>query len=115
MRVNASLLVSALLCSVSCFAADTYKVSTSVYVEGELLASPTMTVEADKVASITIDNDVRYNFTIKPNQDNTAGVIATVTVGGETIRPSLVVAYEEEAIVEVGSQKLTLLVSKVSS
>ncbi|MCF6435849.1 hypothetical protein [Pseudoalteromonas sp. MMG022] len=115
MRVNASLLASALLCSVSCFAAGTYKVSTSVYVKGELLASPTMTVEADKVASITIDNDVRYNFTIKPNQDNTAGVIATVTVGGETIRPSLVVAYEEEAIVEIGSQKLTLLVSKVSS
>ena len=46
MKIKASLLVTALLASASCFAADTYQVSTSVYSQGKLVAAPTMLVEA---------------------------------------------------------------------
>ncbi|GHG66549.1 hypothetical protein GCM10010919_14330 [Alishewanella longhuensis] len=115
MNFRASTLVTALLASASCFAADTYQVSESVYSQGKLVASPTIVVEADKMASITMGNNFSYNLTVKPNQDETAGVVAAVTVGDSTINPSFTVAYGKEATIEIGSQKLTLLVSKVGS
>lgn len=115
MKIRASVLVASLLVSASCFAAQTYQVSTSVHVDGELIASPVMVVEADKMASITIGNDFRYNLTVKPNQDDTVDVITAVTLGKDTITPSFTVAYGKEATMEMGSQKLTLLVSKVGS
>lgn len=115
MKIKASLLITTLLASASCFAADTYQVSTSVYSQGKLVASPTMVVEADKMASITMDNGFSYNLTVSPNQDETAGIVAAVTVGDSTINPSFTVAYGKEATMEIGAQKLTLLVSKVGS
>ena len=115
MKTKASLLVAALLASVSCFAADTFQVSTSVYSQGKLVASPTMVVEADKMASITMENGFSYNLTVKPNQDETAGVVTAITLGDSTINPSFTVAYGKEATMEIGAQKLTLLVTKVGS
>lgn len=115
MKIKASLLITALLASMSCFAADTFQVSASVYSQGKLVASPILVVEADKKAAITMDNGFSYNLTVKPNQDETAGVVAAVTVGDSTINPSFTVTYGKEATIEIGSQKLTLLVSKVGS
>lgn len=115
MKTKASLLVTALLASVSCFAAETYQVSTAVYSQGKLVASPTMVVEADKMASITVGNNFSYNLTVKPNQDATAGVVTAITVGDSTINPSFTVAYGKEATMEIGTQKLTLLVTKLGS
>lgn len=115
MNFKASLLVTALLASASCFAADTYQVSTSVYSQGKLVAAPTMVVEANKMASVTTGNNFSYNLTVKPNQDETVGVVAAVTIGDSKINPSFTVAYGKEATIEIGAQKLTLLVSKVGS
>lgn len=115
MIIKASLLVTTLLASVSCLAAETYQVTTSVYSKGELVASPTMMVEADKMASITMANGFSYNLTVTPNPDETAGIVAAVTVGDSTINPSFTVAYGKEATMEIGTQKLTLLVTKVGS
>ena len=113
MKITSYLLVLSLFASVSCFAEDTYQVSTSVYENRELVASPVIVVETDKMASITIGNDFSYNLTVKPNRDETVGVITAITVGNHTITPSFTVAYDNEVTMEIGSQKLTLLVSKV--
>ena len=67
------------------------------------------------MASITMDNGFSYNLTVKPNQDETAGIVAAVTVGDSTINPSFTVAYDKEVTMEIGAQKLTLLVNKVGS
>lgn len=113
MEIKASLLSVSLFASVSCFAAQTYQVSTSVYADGELVASPVMVVEADKMASITIGDDFSYNLTVRPNHDETVDVTTAVKVGSDTVTPSFTLAYGKEATMEIGSQKLTLLVSKV--
>ena len=115
MKIKASILVTTLLASASCFAADTFQVSSSVYSQGKLVASPTMVVEADKMASITMENGFSYNLTVKPNQDETAGVLAAVTVGDSTINPSFTVAYGKEATIAIVEQKLTLMINKVNS
>jgi hypothetical protein len=115
MEIKASLLSVSLFASVSCFAAQTYQVSTSVYANGELVASPVMVVEADKMASITIGDDFSYNLTVRPNHDETVDVTTAVKVGSDTVTPSFTLAYGKEATMEIGSQKLTLLVSKVGN
>jgi hypothetical protein len=115
MEIKASLLSVSLFASVSCFAAQTYQVSTSVYTDGELVASPVMVVEADKMASITIGDDFSYNLTVRPNHDETVDVTTAVKVGSDTVTPSFTLAYGKEATMEIGSQKLTLLVSKVGN
>lgn len=115
MKLKASLLIATLLASVPCFADYTYQVSTSVYSDGTLLASPTMLVEADKEASIKLGTDFSYFLTLKPNKDETVDVITAVTVGDRTITPSLTVANGKEATIKIGSQTLTLLVNKVGS
>ncbi len=115
MEIKASLLSVSLFASVSCFAAQTYQVSTSVYADGELVASPVMVVEADKMASITIGDDFSYNLTVRPNHDETVDVTTAVKVGSDTVTPSFTLAYGKEATMEIGSQKLTLLVSKVGN
>ncbi len=115
MNIKASLLMTALLASTSCFAADTYQVTSSVYAQGKLVAAPKIVVEPNKSALITIGNNFSYNLTVKPNQDETADVAAVVTVDDNTINPSFTVAYDKQATIEIGTQKLTILVSKVGS
>lgn len=115
MKIKASLLITTLLTSASCFATNTYQVATSVYSQDKLVAAPTMVVEADKMASITMGNGFSYDLTVKPNQDGTAGVITAVTFGDSTLNPSFTVKYGKKTTIEIGAQKLILLVSKVDS
>jgi hypothetical protein len=114
-KMKASLWIASFWVSASCIAADTYQVSTTVYTHGEKVASPVLLVEADKMASITIGNDFSYSLTVTPNPDQTARIATEVTVGDNRIMPSFTVTYGTEATMEVGAQKLTLLVSKVGS
>lgn len=113
MKIKAGLLIVTLLTPVVSVAADTYQVFTSVYKSGKLVASPTMVVLPDKMASITIGNHFRYNLTVKPHQDETADIVTMVTVGADTIKPLFTVAYNKEATIDVGAYKTTVLMRKV--
>lgn len=112
MKIKTILCITSLLGSVSSVAADTYQVSTSVYSNGEWVASPVMVVEADKMSSITIGEDFSYRLTVKPNHDETADVITAVSIKGQTLNPTVTLAYDKEATIEIGSEKITLNVSK---
>lgn len=114
MKIKAIFSIAALLASMSSFAANKYQVSTSIYSDSMLVASPTMVVEADKVASISLGTDLRYDLTINPKEDKTAGVMTTIKIGDNTISPAFNVTYGKEASIEVGSQKLTIIVDKIA-
>ena len=115
MQAKIGLLLAAVLASGSSFAADAYKVSTSVFKDGELIASPVMLVNTEEMASITIDSDFEYNLTVKPYNEHTAKVITAVKVGDEVTEHETTVAYDKEATVDNGNDKLTLLVRKITS
>ena len=115
MQVKLGLLVATVLASGSCFAADVYKVSTSVFKDGELVASPVMLVNAEEMASITIDTELQYNLTVKPYNEHTAKVVTAVKVGDDVAEHETTVAYDKEATVNNGKDKLTLLVRKITS
>ena len=115
MQVKLGLLVATVLASGSCFAADAYKVSTSVFKDGELIASPVMLVNAEEMASIAVDTEFEYNLTVKPYNEHTAKVVTAVKVGDEVTEHETTVAYDKEATVDNGNDKLTLLVRKITS
>lgn len=91
-----------------------FQVASQVFHHGELVASPVMLVEANKEASMSMGDDFYYQLTVSPNDDNTVSIVTRVTVAGETFEPSLIVAYDREAIIEIGAQKLSMVISKAS-
>lgn len=113
MKIKAGFLIVTLLTPVVSVAADTYQVFTSVYKNGKLVASPTMVVLPNKMASITIGNNFRYNLTVKPRQNEMADIVTMVTVGADTIKPLFTVAYNKEATIDIGAYKTTVLMRKV--
>ena len=115
MQVKLGLLVATVLASGSCFAADAYKVSTSVFKDGELIASPMMLVNAEEMASIAVDTEFQYNLTVKPYNEHTAKVVTALKVGDDVAEHETTVAYDKEATVDNGKDKLTLLVRKITS
>ncbi|WP_426240968.1 hypothetical protein [Psychrobacter sp. TWP2-1-2] len=115
MQVKIGLLLAAVLASGSGFAADAYKVSTSVFKGGELIASPVMLVNAEEMASIAIDTDFEYNLTVRPSNEDTAKVVTAVKVGNDVTEHETTVVYDKEATVDNGNDKLTLLVHKITS
>lgn len=115
MKIKFCLLLVSLFASVSCFATEMFQVSTSVFKDGELVASPVMVVEAEKEAAMTIGTDLSYALTLTENEDETVNIVAKLTIDGDTTQPELTVAYDKEATMEIGTQKMTLLVSKVDS
>ena len=115
MQVKIGLLLAAVLASGSGFAADAYKVSTSVFKDGELIASPLMLVNAEEMASIAIDTDFEYSLTVRPSNEDTAKVVIAVKVGNDVTEHETTVVYDKEATVDNGNDKLTLLVHKITS
>ncbi len=114
MKIKALVVVASLLAVVSCTPPQTYKVSTSLYHQGGLMASPVMVVEAGQASSFTLGDDVSYEFTLTPQSDQTVKVATTVVQKGERMQPELIVAYDQEASMEMGPQKLVVLVSKTA-
>jgi|AntDeeMinimDraft_5_1070356.scaffolds.fasta_scaffold33379_1 hypothetical protein len=113
MKTKRYLLLVSLLASLSCFAADTFQVSSSVFKGGELLESPVMVVQADKRAYMTIGDDFHYELTVSPKQGETVEVSTKIKVGENSINPSLTLIYDREASVEIDQTKLMVLVSKL--
>ena len=113
MKTRLYLLSVSLLASLPCLAADTFRVSSSVFKSGELAESPVMIVEEGKMADMTVGDDFRYELTVSPTQGETVEVQAAVEVGKSVINPTLTVFYDKEASVEIDQTKLMVLVSKL--
>ncbi|WP_337881264.1 hypothetical protein [Rheinheimera sp.] len=112
MKLTTLLISTALLTTLSCAAEELYKVSTSIYDHGELIASPVLVVEAGKTATVREDDKFSYQLTITPEQNDRAKLVTVLTLNGETLQPELLVAYGQEASIEIGNRKLRLLVDK---
>jgi len=115
MKLQTSLLIASLVASMASAATEAYRVSTSIYSQGQLVAAPEMVVEANQMASFSVGNDFSYHLKVTPNQGATAAVETSVTVGDIRLNPSFTVTYGKEATIEVGAQKLTILVNRVGN
>lgn len=113
MRLKAALLLATVLASGSGFAADVYKVSTSIVKDGDLIASPMMLVNAEETASITLGSEYQYHLTVTPYNEHTATVMTALKVDDKSHQHETIVAYDKEATVESGAETLTLLVHKI--
>ncbi len=115
MKIIASVLVMAIFVSAGSFAAQTYKVATTLVKNGELIASPVLVVEAGKEASVTMGSAFKYNLKVVPNSDNTA-TLSTALQSGETkMNPVMTVIYDQEATMQFDGHRLSVVVSKAGN
>lgn len=96
-------------------AGDNYIVSTKIYDNNNLISSPTLIVNPNKEASISVDN--LYSFTLKLTTANesTVNIYTKLEVGGESISPYLLVELGEEANINIGGKEFSIIVNKSSS
>lgn len=118
MKLKSGLLLATALFSLttttSASATSAYQIDSRVYNGGKLVASPVMIVEADKLASMSIGSDFDYKVTLTPMSESTVKIATSIRIGTDTTEPEMVVEYGKPASVEIGSKKLSLVISKAA-
>jgi len=108
-------LVVSLMISGLALAQETYTVNLSIHNNSELLGSPTLVVETNKEASISVGDIYDISFKIEVLEDETIYVPFNLNINGKGHSPSLIVNIDSEASIEVGEMKLSVLISKTST
>ena len=96
-------------------AGDSYVVNTKIYDNKKLISSPTLIVNPNKEASVSVDNLYSFALKLTPANDSTVNLNTKLEVGGESISPSLVVELGKEASINIGGKEFSVIVNKSSS
>ena len=94
---------------------ESFVVNAKIYDNNNLIGSPTLVVNSNKEASVSIDDLYSFSLTLTPIDDSTVSLATELQLGGEHISPSLVVKLGEEASVNVGGKEFSVIVNKSSS
>ncbi|MBF4248312.1 hypothetical protein EA004_25545 [Vibrio anguillarum] len=87
------------------FAVDTYKVSTSVSLDGNTLISDVVFLEEGGYLSTSIGDDFNYNLTIEPENSKKINISSDIRVGRTFFHPKMVVLYDQVASMQMGDEK----------
>ncbi|CAM5195060.1 hypothetical protein [Alishewanella longhuensis] len=114
MKIKVSFLIASLLASASCFAGEKFQVSSFVFTNGELVASPVLVVEEGKTAQVSSEG---FNFSVNVKQeDNTAVLLNLVSNNAEFERnTSVIFQIGEKLQLELGEQSFEFLITKVTN
>ena len=94
---------------------DSFVVNSKIYENNELIGSPTLTVNANGEAAISVEDLYSFALTVSPVDDSTVNLATRLEIGGEEISPSLVVEIGKNASISVGSKELSVIVNKPNS
>lgn len=106
------LVLTSLLLSGVLAAQETYMVNLTVHNNNELLGNPSLVVETNKEASISVGELYNISFKVEERKDEAIYVPFNLNIKGKDYSPSLVVKVDKKASIEVGEMKLSVLVSK---
>lgn len=111
--MNKLLTIAALFATVGCHAGEQFKVTTAIYADNRLVATPTVVLDADQQARVANDR-FDLTLTVSRNPDQTAKVVTHVKVGAQQMSPIIHVTLDKPATIEIGTQKLELQVSAIA-
>ena len=94
---------------------DNFTVNAKLYDNKELIGSPSLVVNPNKEASISIGDLYSFSLTLTPVDDSTVNLATELELGGERVAPSLVVELGKEATINIGGKELSVIVNKSSS
>ena len=94
---------------------DSFVVDAKIYNDKKLIGSPTLVVNSNKEASISVDNLYSFSLTLTRVDDSTVNLATELVLGEKHISPSLVVELGKEASISVGGQEFSVIVNKSSS
>ena len=93
---------------------DNFTVNAKLYDNKELIGSPSLVVNPNKEASISIGDLYSFSLTLTPVDDSTVNLATELELGGERVAPSLVVELGKEATINIGGKELSVIVNKSS-
>jgi len=96
-------------------AKNIYMVSAKIYDQNTLLGSPIIGVEANRKASVSVDDSYHLSLLIKEMSEKTVGVSINLKLKDKKLNPVLEVELGKNASVAVGETKLSILVTKSST
>lgn len=110
MRVR---LCTLLLCLVSfpLFAEDAYTIDIEIKVNDSILHSPTIGVKAGKEAKV-ITQDYELLLVATTQKDNQVSISTSLTIDGETVKPSFLVKLGQESSVSIGETDVKVVVER---
>ena len=94
---------------------DSFIVNAKFYDNKNLIGSPTLVVNSNEEASVSVDNSYSFALTVTPIDDSTVSLATDLKLGGKHMAPSLVVELGKEASINIDGKELSVLVSKSSS
>ncbi|WP_462163328.1 hypothetical protein [Pseudoalteromonas xiamenensis] len=96
-------------------AGDSYVVNTKIYENKNLIGSPTLVINPNQEATVSVDNLYSFALKLTTANDSTVSLNTKLEVGGENISPSLVVELGKEASINIGGKEFSVVVNKSSS
>ena len=94
---------------------DSFVVNAKFYVNKNLIGSPTLVVNSNEEASVSVDNSYSFALIVTPIDDSTVSFATDLKLGGKHMAPSLVVELGKEASINIDGKEMSVLVSKSSS
>ena len=93
---------------------DNFTVNAKFYDNKKLIGSPTLVVNSNKEASITIEDLYSFSIRLTPVDNLTVNLATELELGGEHIAPFLAVQLGKEATINIGDKQLSVIVNKSS-
>ena len=90
-----------------------YIVKAKLYQHDKLIGSPTLMVNENESAEISLDslaNNYQLNITLNEVDEKSVKVATNIRVGNQAVSPEMLVNYGEEASIIIEQEKLSLTV-----
>ncbi len=101
------------LLSLQVAAAETFRVSTWIKQDGNVVANPIIQVTANKPATISIADVLELEVMVQPEQADSAVVATKLKIGEQQMQPRFSAKYGKKVIISQGAQQLELQVDPI--
>ncbi len=94
---------------------DNFTINAKLYDDEKLIGSPTLVVNPNGEASISVGDLYIFSLTLTPVDGSIVNLATELKLGGERIAPTLSVELGKEATINIGGKELSVVVNKLSS
>ena len=110
--IRRSVFLTVLLVSGLVIAEDEYVVRSTVFVDGEVLASPVVMIPANEEVRISFGESFNLSYVVQPKKSDAIILFSDLDIGSMTQKSSMFIHLGEEVSILLGNTRLELVVEK---
>lgn len=109
------LIIASICLSNNIVAEDNYIVDFKIHNKNQLLGTPSLVVELNKQARLSVDNSYQLSLIVKQDKSNSLYIQMDLTIDDTFLNPSMVVELGKETGFTINDVKLSVLINKSNS